>query len=406
MNDKPPAASFLETTALNPESRADPYPKLRSLQERCPVFYDEGTMAWTVLRHGDVRAVVNDRTLWRHPKMAEQGSLTQAQLAFVDELDLVYKQAESILFLDDPDHARIRTPLAKALYARVAKMKPEIDAIVSQTLDRLEGRASFDLMAEFALPIPILVIARILGMDEDRVGEFRAWSEAAILSLTPLRSDEDTRRMVWGSNSIAKYFFELMAARRAEPKDDLVSDMVTLGADISEAELNVNLSGLLIGGNLTTTDLIGNGVWLLLTHPQELAKLKADAGLAAAAVEEILRFESPVDATGRVISGEREMGGCQMHARQTVFASLRAANRDPKVFEDPDRFDITRRHAPHVAFGGGAHICIGAPLARAEAQAALIQLFRRFPELRLAEQELEWRMLPLFRGLQKLIVET
>ena len=398
--------SFFQTTAIDPEARIDPYPRLKTLQEKCPVMRDEGANAWVVTRYADVRAVVNDRSFWRHPRMAEQTSIMQAQIAPVEGIDPVYAEGESILFLDEPDHSRIRVPLAKALYARVAKSRARVDAIVSEVLDRVADKRSFDLMADVAIPIPILVIARILGVDEERLSEFRRWSEDAILSLTPIRNEDEARRMVDGSNRIAEYFRELLVARRAAPRDDLISDMATAGANISEAELNVNLSSLLVGGNLTTTDLIGNGVWLLLTHADQLAKFKADPSLAASAVEEILRYESPVDATGRVLSSDREVGGCPMRDRQSLLASLRAANRDPAMFEDPDRFDIARKNAPHVAFGGGAHICIGAPLARMEAQSALTQIFQRFPNLRLADVAVEWRSLPLFRGLKQLIVET
>jgi len=401
-----PVQSFFQTTALDPEARADPYPRLKALRDKCPVMRDEGAAAWIVTRYADVRAVVNDRSLWRHPRMAEQTSIMQAQVAPVEGLDQVYAEGESILFLDEPHHSRIRVPLAKALYARVAKSRPRIDAIVSEVLDRIAATAPFDLMTEVAIPIPILIIARILGVDEERLSEFRRWSEDAILSLTPIRNEDETRRMIDGSNRIAEYFRELLAARRASPRDDLISDMATADADISDAELNVNLSSLLVGGNLTTTDLIGNGVWLLLTHAEQLAKFKGDPSLAASAVEEILRFESPVDATGRVLSGDREFGGCPMRDRQSLLASLRAANRDPAMFENPDSFDIARKNAPHVAFGGGAHICIGAPLARMEAQSALTQIFQRFPDLKLADAEVEWRTLPLFRGLKRLMVEV
>lgn len=398
--------SFFQTTAFDPEARENPYPRLKDLQQKCPVMRDEGVGAWVVTRYADVKSVINDRSMWRHPRKSEETSLMRAQIAPVEGLDPIYGEGEGILFLDDPDHARIRQPLAKALYARVAKSRPRVDAIVAEVLDRVAGKPSFDLMAEVAIPIPILVIARLLGVDKERLDEFRRWSEDAILSLLPIRDENETRRMVDGSNKVAGYFRELIAARRAAPKDDLISDMATSGADINDAELNINLSSLLIGGNLTTTDLIGNGVWLLLNHPGELAKFKADPSLAGSTVEEILRYESPIDVTGRVLNGDREIGGCPMHDRQSLFASLRAANRDPVMFENPDRFDITRKNAPHVAFGGGAHICIGAPLARMEAQSALTQIFARFPNLRLADSVAEWRALPLFRGLRRLIVNT
>jgi cytochrome P450 len=201
----------------------------------------------------------------------------------------------------------------------------------------------------------------------------------------------------------------LIAQRRAAPADDLTSDMVALqqaGAQLTDAEIATNLNALLVGGNLTTTDLIGNGVRLFLTHPEQLAALRADPALIGAAVEEILRFEGPVDITGRIASRDLEVRGCPVKASQSMFLSLRAANRDPAAFDDPEAFDITRKKVPHVSFGGGAHICIGAPLARMEAQVALVKLFARLPRLRLADPDApaQWRGLPFFRGLERLDV--
>jgi len=177
---------------------------------------------------------------------------------------------------------------------------------------------------------------------------------------------------------------------------------------LSDVEIRVNCMSLLVGGNLTTTDLIANGVWLFLTHPEELAKLKAQPKLINAAVEEILRVESPVDLTGRVASRDLDIGGCPVRQSQALYASLKAANRDPAVWTDPHRFDITREHHPHVAFGGGAHICIGAPLARLEAQVALPALFQRFPNLALAEPGVTppRRAMPFFNGFERLDVVT
>jgi cytochrome P450 len=178
------------------------------------------------------------------------------------------------------------------------------------------------------------------------------------------------------------------------------------GAPLTDGEISNNLQGLLIGGNLTTTDLIGNGVWLLLTHPEELAKLKADPSLINSCIEEVLRYESPVDVTGRVAPREMEVGGCPVHQTQSLFMSLRGANRDPAAFPDPHRFDISRKDAPHVAFGGGLHLCIGSPLARLEAQVAIQMLFERFPNLRLADPNMkpEWRTQPFFRGIKTIEV--
>lgn len=407
-DDQTPIATALQTSAFDPEARVDPYPRLRSMQENCPVFRDAVMGTWFLTRYADVKAVANDRSLWRHPSRAEAGSYTRR---LVDETAASDDPPRSgtILFLDDPDHARIRQPLMKAFYARVARMKTGIEGVIADVFDRVGRPARFDLMSEVAIPIPILAIARILGVEEHRLKEFREWSEGVILGLNSVRSDEETARMLRARDEIYAYFISLMQARRAAPRDDLITDLVQLqaeGADLADDEVAVNLIALLVGGNLTTSDLIGNGVRLFLTHPEELAKLKADPSLASAAVEEILRYDSPVDITGRIASHDMEIGGCPVKQTQTLTVSLRAANRDPSVFEAPDRFDITRKHVPHVAFGGGAHICIGAPLARIEAAAAFTELFRRFPNLRLADQDLTWRTLPFFRGLERLWVET
>jgi len=228
-----------------------------------------------------------------------------------------------------------------------------------------------------------------------------------IQAVNPFRTPDQTAVMEQASKALSAYFTETIDARRASPRDDLISDMTRLqadGAPLSDAELRINLSGLLIGGNLTTTDLIGNAVRLLLLHPDQLAKLKADPGIVSAVVEETLRYEPPVDMTRRVASRDLDVSGCPVKATQSLTFNLRAANRDPEAFEDPDRFDVSREHKPHVAFGGGAHICIGAPLARLEAQVALPKLFARFPNLRLADPEAapDWRRMPFFRGLERL----
>lgn len=395
--------SIVGTSAFDPVARVSPHERLKEMREQCPVFRDEPVKTWFLTRYDNVRETVNDRTLWRHWTNAEEGSLLR-RMDRDDESDRI----DSILSLDEPDHSRVRLPLAKAFYARITAMKPQIEAIIDKVIDEAPADAPFDLIADLAIPIPILAIAKILGVEPERMREFREWSEASILGLNPLRTPEETQRMEWGSGMLTAYFTDLMEARRLAPQDDLISDMVALqagGAPLSDGEIRVNLSALLIGGNLTTTDLIGNGVWLLLNHPQELAKLKADPSLAGAAIEEILRFESPVAITNRVISEPRDVGGCPMAPHQSVITSLHAANRDPEVFEDPDRFDITRKHVPHVAFGGGSHICIGAPLARIEARRALVKLFERLPDLHLAGDEPTWRALPFFRGMEALSVQ-
>jgi len=407
-----PLPNVFDLTPLNPVFNDDPHALLDRLRTECPVHRDTQAGTFILTRYEDVRGVVSDRSMWRHPSRAEEAAAFQQALAREKIEGIAASDEEarsSILFLDDPDHARIREPLAKALYKRVAKCKPLVQRVVDETLDAIGARQTFDAMADFALLVPIDAIARILGVDDTRLKEFRDWSEGAILSLNPFRTEEQTQQLVTASNALSAYFHDLMEARRKAPKDDLISDMVMLqkeGAPLSDGELSNNLQGLLIGGNLTTTDLIGNAIWLFLKHPDELAKLKAEPSLINSAVEEVLRYESPVDITSRIAPRDMEVRGCPVKPTQSLLMSLRGANRDPDVFVDPHRFDITRKDAPHVAFGGGAHLCIGSPLARLEAQIALPSFFGRYPNLRLADPgaKPQWRNLPFFRGLRELKV--
>jgi cytochrome P450 len=405
------ATPVLSLTPLNPAFRDNPHAILDVLRANQPVMRDNSVGTFFLTRHEDVRSVLTDLSLGRDPINAEPAAVLARRLVDQDRVDgdAGGERRMSILHMDDPDHARVRGPLAQALYKRVAAGRADVERIVDAALNRLAGRETFDLMAEFALPIPIDVIAAILGVDQARLTEFRDWSEGVIQSLNPLRTPAQTEHLLRAGAALGEYMHALMAARRAGPRDDLVTDMVALqaaGAPITDSEIAINLSALLVAGNLTTTDLIGNAVRLFLTHPSEMAKLKADPGLVSAAVEETLRYEPPVDVTARVASHDLAVGGCPIRASQTMMVSLRGANRDPAVFEDPHRFDITRRKSPHVAFGGGAHICIGAPLARLEAQVALGRLFERFPTLRLADPDAppQWRTLPFFRGLGRLDV--
>jgi hypothetical protein len=401
-----PLPNFIQLTPLDPVFRADPHVVLDDLRARCPVHRDDTSGSFVLTRYDDVRALVSDRSLWRDPMKAEEGATFQRRFAEQPE-GVARSDTTSILMLDDPDHERIRRPLVQAFYARVAKFRPEVERIVDEALDAIDATGPFDLMSAFCVPVPIDVIASILGVDHERLPEFREWSEGVIQSLNPFRTEEQTAHMERANEALLNYFTATIAERRGAPRDDLISDMTRLqadGAPLSDIELRINLGALLIGGNLTTTDLIGNAVRLLLLNPAELAKLRADPGIINAVVEEALRYEPPVDITGRIASRELCVGGARVEPTQTFTLSLRAANRDPKVFDDPHRFDVSRRHTPHVAFGGGAHICIGAPLARLEAQVALLRLFQRFPELRLADPDAPpvWRTLPFFRGLERL----
>ena len=404
-----PLPSMSDLTPLNEDYRADPHALLDDLRTRCPVHHDETSGNVLLTRYADVRTLVTDRTQWRNPARAGDTAHLTRRLVESHADGFSSTETTSILFLDDPDHQRIRRPLNRAFYARIARFRPAIERIVDETLERIDPAAPFDLIAAFCLPIPVDGIASILGVDRTMLDEFRTWSEGVIHSLNPYRTPEQTAEMQRCDAALSAYFTAAIAARHAAPGDDLISDMVRLqseGTPVSDAELRINLGALLIGGNLTTTDLIGNAARLLILHPQELAKLRSDPGLIASAVEEVLRYEPPVDITGRIASAGMEIGGVSVSPAQSLTMCLRAANRDPAAFDDPHAFVIDRRGEPHVAFGGGAHICIGAPLARLEAQVALAKLFQRFPGLRLADPDgtPEWRTLPFFRGLERLMV--
>lgn len=403
-----PLPSLLALTPLNERYRDDPHAVLDDLRARCPVHRDAVAGTFVLTGYDDVRRLLASRAVTRDPVNAEPGSVVRR--AVPAEVSGVPRgEAISILHLDDPDHARIRKPLAQAFYPRVKRFRPEVERIVEEALDRIEPGRPFDLMAAFCVPVPVDAIASILGVDSDRLDDFRTWSEGAIHALNPLRTPDQTVEMERCRAALADYFTAAMEARRVDPRDDLISDMVLLkadGAEVSDVELRINLVALLVGGNLTTTDLIGNGVRQLLLNPGELAKLRADPALAAPLVEEVLRFEPPVDMTGRIAPMGMQVGGCPVGAAQTMTAVLRAANRDPAVYSDPHRFLVDAKRRPHLAFGGGSHICIGAPLARLEGQVAITRLFARFPDLRLVDAAAppEWRMLPFFRGIERLQV--
>ena len=408
-DDAPPP--ILQLTPLNPAFRDDPHALYRQLRDHHAVYRDDMAGSHVVTRYKLVREILNDRTMLRGPdKVEPPGPFNQRLMeSFEADPETGEKRSNSILLMDEPHHSRVRPPIAKALYARAAKCKPLVDEIIDEKLDAVAPRGGFDILSDFSIPLPIDVIGAILGVDIERRAEFREWSEGVIQVLNPFRTSDQQAYLERAGEAISNYFEGQIADRRANPRDDLISDVVTLqaeGAQLKDREIISNLIGLLVGGNLTTSDLIGNGVYALLTHPDQLAKLKADPGIVAQVVEEILRFDGSVDIIVRVTPHDMDIGDCPVKGRQSVISLLRSANHDPDVFENPDAFDVSRKPGPHVAFGGGSHICIGAPLARIEAQAALLKLFTRFPDLRLARpnERPEKRTLPFFNGIQRLDV--
>jgi cytochrome P450 len=288
-------------------------------------------------------------------------------------------------------------------------MRDEVEAIVQAQLAALPA-GGFDLLADYAMPIPIAVIGRLLGVDTADFAQFRGWSEAVLESFLPDPTPAQRQATKAAAEAMLDYLDLAMAARRRAPGDDLISELVAGQAEsgLTDGEIRVNALNLLLGGNVTTADLIANGVNLLLRHPQELAKLRAAPELIGSAIEEILRYEPPTEGAQRVAFQAMEMHGCPVRDRQVVAVMIPAANRDPEAFTDPHRFDIGRRDGPHVAFGAGPHICIGAALARLEAKVAIGALIKRFPDLALADPQAppQWRAQPFFRGLSSLPVRV
>jgi hypothetical protein len=403
-----PHVGFAARGVPDPVGRLNPNNRLDRLRSVCPVIYDAHLGGYLLTRHDDIRGLLRDRTLFRNPdKAASETAALKRVALFAPGKD---EHRYSLILLDEPDHSRVRVPLAQALNARMVKCRPLVTEVVGRCLDNLSLKDEFDAVSEFAHPIPINVIAGILGVDSDRLPEFREWSEAAILWMSPDRSAVDTARMNAANLALNEYFSSLIERRRRNPQDDLISDLVALqmnGAQVDDIDLQMSLRTLMVAGNITTTDLIGSMVLLLLSHEDQLQKLRAKPELIGSAVEETLRFEPPFELTTRITSHAMVIGNCKVDKANYLALSIRAANRDPAIYSSPHEFDIERRESGHVAFGGGAHLCLGAPLARMEAQVAVLALIQRFPELRLVDSGVPplWRMMPPLRGLAKLPVK-
>jgi cytochrome P450 len=392
----------LELTALDPAFRADPYPVLARLREREPVHHDDVIKRWVLTRGDDVDRALRDRTMAVDGRKANEG--TYMRMFAVP----AGSREPSMLMLDPPNHTRLRSLVNKAFTPRaIERLAPRIGEIIDALLDVVAGQASFDLIEAFAGPLPVIVIAEMLGVNPVDRDDFKRWSDLTAMVLNPRLTADQRTVVVEGRRQLDAYLQRAIAERRAHPRDDLISAMIAveeLGDQLNDTEI-VTMCGLLLAaGNVTTTDLIGNGVWTLLRHPDQLQKLRDDPSLIKNAVEEILRFESPVVQTGRIAMDDGKIGGGPVHRGESILASLAAANRDPAAYPEPDRFDITRGDVHHHSFGGGVHFCLGAPLARLEAQLAIAALVQRFPNLHLADAPLEWRALPAFRGLTKLRV--
>jgi len=391
---------------LDPEVLADPYPLYRRLRTEDPVHWDSFLHAWVVTRYPDVIRVLHHFSASRTPTPEQLSGMNLSALNPIAKV-----MVRQMLFLDPPDHTRLRT-LASAAFtpARVERLRSHIQDIADSLIDGLVSKRSMDLVADFAAPLPAIVTAEMLGVPVADHEKLKNWSADFAEMLGNFQHNPDRFPRVLSSvESMGAYFRSAMKEQRVHPRDGLIHAMMTAevdGSKLSEEEIVANLIVTMVGGQETTTNLIGNGMVTLLRNRSEMERLRADSSIIHPAVEELLRYESPSQHTARVAPEDLEMGGMQIRKRQAVIAVMGAANRDPERFPDPDRLDLTRPDNRHLAFGWAAHFCFGAPLARIEGQIAFETLLRRLPNLALKpDAPLTWRHNLGLRGLTAVPVE-
>ena len=392
---------------LSPALRANPYPIYDELRRKDPVHRMRLQDSWVLSNFADVDMVLRDQR-----RFGNEGR------------DFGYIPYISMLDQDPPTHTRIRGLVAQGFTPRsVAALEPRVQATVDQLLDDLAGRERIDLIQDFAFPLPIIVIAEMLGVPPEEREQFNEWSNVVSLTVDPLLNAAQIRQVRQVIEELFDYFEGMAAERRAQPRDDLISVLVAAeegGERLNREELLINLVLMLAAGNETTRNLIGNGTLALLRHPEQLQRLRdhqtrhsrEDGGLAEerpdlldSAIDELLRYDSPVQLDGRIAREPVEIGGKKIKAGQRVLGILGAANRDPEAFPNPDALDIGRAAGNHVAFGRGIHYCLGAPLARLEGRIAFRSLLARYPTLRLAEEP-RYRNQVTLRGLEALWVDV
>jgi len=369
--------------------REDPYPLYHYLLAAAPVQWNDLLGAWTVARYADVVLTLTD------PRFSADRVGLQPD-AYV---------AKSMLVSDPPDHTRLRTLVQQAFTPRmIDQLRPRIAAIVDDLLAQTDE--TFDVVEDLAYPLPVIVIAELLGIPPEDRQTFKDWSATLAASLDPLVTPELMDQATAARQALHAYLRGIIAERRRAPKSDLISALVAAeerGDVLTEPELVVMCSLLLVAGHETTVNLIGNGTLALLHHPTEMQRLQATPALLGSAIEELLRFDAPVQMTGRIVTEDLRIGGQPIRRGDFVLPLLGAANRDPAQFSEPDTLNLARNPNPHVGFGRGIHFCLGAPLARVEAQIAIGALLERFPNLRLNGAPLRRDQITL-RGLASLPV--
>lgn len=395
---------------FSPDFKANPYPTYARLRSEAPIHrvaLPDGRGMWLGTRYNDVSAVLRDERFvkdWRN-------AMTPEQIAGVPPIPEVMKPlTRNMLDTDPPDHERLRALVSKAFTPRlIERMRPRVQEIADALLDAVRDKGEMDLIDDYAFPLPITVIAELLGVPAEDRDKFREWSDAAVSGDTTQEYVE--KILLPHMQAFTDYLRALFDEKRKNPKDDLISALVRAeeaGDKLSEDELLAMVFLLLIAGHETTVNLIGNGVLALLQHPDQLQKLREDPSLIKPAIEELLRYDGPVEtSTERFAREDVRIGETVIPRGEMVLVVIASADHDPERFPNPDALDITRADNKHVAFGKGIHFCLGAPLARMEGQIAINTLLRRMPDLRLADspESLTWRPGMVLRGLRGLPVK-
>src|SRR5437867_2858179 len=376
---------------LDPEVLANPYPLFRRLRTEDPVHWDPFLHTWVVTRYADVVEVLHHYSADRTPTPEQLSSMGLSELGPIAEL-----MVKQMLFMDAPAHTRLRSLAAAAFTpARVEVLRAHIQEIMDDLVDAVEDKGRMDIIEDIGYPLPAIVTAEMLGVQAVDRDQLKAWSADFAEMLGNFQHNPDrVPRVRKSTEEMMDYFRDAVRQQRTHPREGLIHSFLTAeieGDRLSEEEIVANTIVTMVGGQETTTNLIGNGVLSLLRNPDQLEALRADLSLVPSAVEELLRYESPSQHTARMAPCDTELGGKMIRKRQAVIAVMAAANRDPERFSDPDRLDITRPDNRHVAFAWGPHFCFGAPLARIEGQIAIKTLLRRLPNLSLEPGPLVWR---------------
>jgi cytochrome P450 len=389
---------------LDPEVLANPYPLYQRLRTEDPVHWDPFLHAWVVTRYADVVTVFQRFSANRTPTPEQLTSLGLEALT-----PLARVMVKQMLFLDPPSHGRVRGLASKAFTPRrVEVLRSHIQDITNSLLDAVQEQGHMNVLADLAIPLPAIVTAEMLGVPTSDWQQLTKWSAdfAGVLGNFQ-HNPEHAAQVIQSLEGMIDYFRAAIKEQEAHPRDGLIHALVTAEIDsdrLTEEEVIANTIVTMVGGQETTTNLIGNGILTLLRHPEEFKQLKDDLSLIPSAVEELLRYESPSQQTARLAPDDVELGGKAIHKRQAVIAVMGAANRDPERFPDPDRLDFQRQDNRHVAFAWASHFCFGAPLARIEGQIAFKTVLERMPDLRLDPGPITWRENLGLRGLTALHV--